>query len=114
MTKKLMVAGVLYVVWAAPVFADKEVVFSNCLLKVKGVTYIKGSCAGSLGSEGSFQIRNKLYNADIDPAAAEQANTALGSWDAQVDETNVHDDLGELTREGACWKNTRATICAWK
>ena len=66
MTKKLMMASVLYVVWAAPVFGDKEVVFSNCSLKVKGVTYIKGSCAGSLGSEGSFQIRNKLYNADID------------------------------------------------
>ena len=35
-----------------------------------------------------------------------------GSWNGTTKESRAHDPLGDLKREGACWVNETARVCA--
>ena len=85
--------------------------FSRCRLEVRGQRYIDGPCTGSLESNGSFQIDTPAYFAMVQ---VEQPGVALGFWNGDAYASHAHSDLGRLTRDGACWTNAQASVCAWK
>jgi len=91
-----------------------------CKLVVKGKTYINGRCNFEDFGDGSFAIgvlgddqpipAGGFYFAYVDV----HGNTAEAKWNE--DPTDLHADapLGTLTRNGACWENAIAQICAWR
>ena len=90
-----------------------------CKLVVKGKTYINGRCNfESLGADGSFAIgvlgddqpipREGFYFAYVDV----HGNTADAKWNEDRTELHANAPLGTLTRNGACWENAAAQICA--
>ncbi|BCU06759.1 lysozyme inhibitor LprI family protein [Allochromatium tepidum] len=85
--------------------------FSHCRLDVRGQRYIDGPCTGSLESDGSFQIYTPAYFAMIQ---VEQPGVAVGFWNEDAYASHAHSDLGRLARDGACWSNAQAQVCAWK
>ncbi len=40
--------------------------------------------------------------------------TGDGWWNGVDADSHAHDPLGKLTRQGACWVNARAKVCAMK
>jgi hypothetical protein len=90
----------------------------QCTLKVDGKTYLNGTCNIEVESGGSFTVgvgddaatASKWFAyVELD---AEHPGTAVGQWNGKLPESRAHDDLGTLTRRGACWVNSRATECA--
>jgi len=89
----------------------------GCTLQVDGRTYLDGPCNIDLESGGSFSIgtgndrTRSRYFAYV--AVEKDAGTAEGSWNgADPRSTHAHSPLGALRREGACWVNERARVCA--
>jgi hypothetical protein len=81
----------------------------QCKLVVEGKTYINGPCRfEALGTDGSFTIGGKNYFAYV----VIDEGTATASWNADPKSTHAHADLGAVTRNGACWENATAQICA--
>ncbi|MCL3882676.1 hypothetical protein [Marivita sp. GX14005] len=87
---------------------------AKCLLEVQGKTFIDGSCEfHTLSSnDGSFQITgaNGMHFAYL---YVEGDGKASAYWNGEIGENRAHDPLGTLTRDGACWSNTTAKLCAW-
>lgn len=83
----------------------------SCRLKVDEKVYITGDCWIRLEDDGSFQIMSldEQYFAQLSRSGIE----ALGFWNQTPYSTHAHSVLGEMDRSGACWKNSRAEICAW-
>ena len=107
----ILIGGCLAVLIAgtAPGFART----AKCLLVVDGKTYIDGPCDFTATKE-QFEISNRgtgkgLFFAivDIEPEGAE------GFWNAERGATHAHSRLGPLKRQGGCWVNDRAKVCAW-
>jgi hypothetical protein len=99
--------------WASDGFARS----GKCLLKVDGRTYLDAICNIERSEDGSFSIgtgersRSKYFAAvTVEPGAGR----ATGVWNGVTAESHAHEDLGTLTRRGACWSNARATVCAWR
>lgn len=85
--------------------------FSRCRLQVDGRDYIDGPCRGSLDRDGSFQINGPAFFAIVQ---VEEPGLALGFWNEEPHTTHAHVSLGLLRRDGACWINEQAILCAWK
>ena len=107
-------AAVLTVGWLLQT-GNSQATNGPCLLQVDGQTYLKGTCKISIEKGGSFSIqasndRNNKHRAGV---KREGPSSAKGVWNG-VGGTNKFEQLGELTRRGACWTNDRATICAWR
>ena len=87
----------------------------ECVLQVKGVSYIDGSCDVTMEKGGYFEVSSssgRLYFAQI---FVESDGSATGSWNGtSPGTTHAHSDLGALVRQGACWVNEQAKICAWR
>lgn len=84
-----------------------------CKFAVEGKTYINGRCNFEADPDGSFRIRDDLHTVYVDV----EGNTASATWNKIPWNTNpkpLHADspLGTLTRNGACWENATAQICA--
>jgi len=92
----------------------------TCLLEVNGHAYIKGPCnIDVMSKDGSFSIGTDeerdyfaYVNLDEPPKAGAQ-QTADGFWNEEPGVSHAHSPLGSLTRDGACWSNQTAKICAW-
>lgn len=85
----------------------------SCLLVVDGSQYIQGKCRfRPIGNDGSFQIMagNGKYFAQVH---INVPGLGIGYWNEDAYANHAHSDLGELMREGACWVNERASVCAW-
>lgn len=98
---------------AALVAAPLQARPADCLLAVGGQTYIAGSCdIIPLDDElGSFQI----ISTDLSYFAylyVEGADAASAFWNETAGASHAHTPLGALTRDGACWVNAAARICA--
>ena len=88
----------------------------ECVLQVKGVSYLDGPCDIAMERDGSFQVgtfrKGRLYFAVVFP---EGSGRATGSWNGTIPRaTHAHTDLGTLTRQDACWINEQARVCAWR
>lgn len=85
----------------------------KCLLEVSGKKYITGACKIEMDKDGSFRIydlKKRGYFAYVNIFE----NETLGYWNGIEKGSHAHDGLGELTRDGACWKNEKAKVCAWR
>lgn len=87
----------------------------QCVLDVKGVSYINGPCDILIEPGGSFEIdelrRGPHYFAQVD---MEDDGTASGHWNANRDYDHAQTYLGTVVRQGACWTNDTTKICAWR
>ena len=107
MQAKLVTIMLLMGVWTIPAAADGT---TRCVLEVDGQSYIDGPCEYSPSDSGDFQISAKDYFAYIYPSY----KPVLGYWNGTPGTTHAHDPLGELTKNGACWVNDRAKVCAYE
>ncbi|WP_246156198.1 hypothetical protein [Thiohalocapsa marina] len=94
-----------------PLAESTSQAFSRCRLQVDGRDYIDGPCRGSLEPDGSFQIYAPAFFAVV---LVEQPGQAAGYWNGEPHATHAHSPLGTLRRDGACWVNSDAMVCAWK
>jgi hypothetical protein len=97
--------------WASDGFARS----GKCFLSVDGRTYLDSICNIETSADGGFSIgtgertRSKYFAAvDVEPATGR----ATGYWNGRAAEGHAHETLGVLTRQGDCWRNERATVCA--
>ena len=86
-------------------------ILGECVLKVDGKTHIDGPCAILLGKTGYFGVYG-LTN-DYFSFVSPSNGIGDGSWNGVEQESHAHEDLGTLVRDGGCWSNRRATVCAW-
>lgn len=88
----------------------------KCRLVIDGKTYISGKCRIEMASDGtgSFQIFESGKRIGYFAQVQIDGEGALGYWNEEKGANHAHTPLGTLTRDGACWKNDRARICAWK
>lgn len=87
----------------------------TCLLEVGGRTFIDGPCEIDLESDGSFVVRS-LRGGEVDYFAyvlMDGGNRATGYWNEEPGASHAHSPLGTLARDGACWENETAKVCAW-
>lgn len=82
----------------------------ECLLTVKGKTYLSGTCKYDADPDGSFRLYGKKYFTYL---TVFENGTAEASWNADPKSTHAHAPLGELKRDGACWVSTTVKLCAW-
>ena len=97
---------------ATPGLADE----GRCLIEVDGRTFLKGRCNIEIQPGGSFTVgigdkSRSDYFASVNLGGY---GTAQGYWNGIGAESHAHSDLGVLKRNGACWSNRRARICAWR
>ncbi len=84
----------------------------DCLLVVKGRTYLDGRCEYESDKDGSFRMFGKDYFVYFNVL---EKNLGDASWNADPKSTHAHNRIGEMRRDGACWvmnKDTR--VCAWR
>ena len=82
----------------------------DCSLVVKGRSYLQGVCEfRPLGTDGSFSLHGDAYFAYVNLTGK---GVAEGSWNADPRSTHAQAPLGELRRQGACWENAQARVCA--
>lgn len=88
----------------------------KCLLEVHQKKYLNGPCEVSMESDGGFTIgasetKPITYFAIVEVTGK---NRAEGFWNEEEGATHAHTSLGDLVRQGACWQNAQAKVCAWK
>ncbi|MES5099265.1 hypothetical protein ABUK73_13635 [Agrobacterium sp. BA1120] len=81
----------------------------NCLLQVNGKKAIDGAChwSGSSLDKNSIYMQANGYFAYIEI----NQSTADGWWNETPGSTHAHSELGEMKREGQCWKNKNVRLC---
>ncbi len=89
----------------------------KCVLEVKHRKYLNGPCEVRIDEGGSFSIgaadtraRASRYFAYVTISDGE----AQGTWNGEDAETHAQEDLGVLKRDGACWVNDNARVCAYQ
>lgn len=79
--------------------------------------YLQSQCnIETAGPNGSFSIgtgqaTRSRYFAYVQ---IDGAGSGKGYWNGPTGESHAGDDLGGLTRSGACWQSERAKVCAWR
>lgn len=86
----------------------------RCKLVVKGQSYIDGPCFYSLDDEGSFSIYDTPegtggYFATL----VRDGASGVGYWNGSKGSTHAQDELGTMSRNGACWSNEDHRMCLW-
>lgn len=83
----------------------------RCKLNVGSLQPIDGACWIRLDGDGSFQIMSMdeqiFAQLDRDGAAG------VAFWNETPGASHAHASLGSMTRDGACWHNASAELCAW-
>ena len=87
----------------------------RCLLQVNGRTYLDSVCnidgnpADESFSIGTGEHSRSKYFAYVN---IEADGTAQGYWNGISAESHAHKELGRLVRQGECWVNDHARVCA--
>jgi hypothetical protein len=105
---------------SGPALAGSDIV-RKCLMQVDGKTYINGPCRFARVSDsddGSFGIESLTPKR---PGKSWPWQVTVGPdggyWnnDEGHPALHQHDNFGgPMRRQGACWVNARAKVCAWK
>jgi hypothetical protein len=89
----------------------------RCMIAVDDRTFLNGTCNIEVRPGGSFTVgageksRSKYFAyVQVDHATG----SGQGYWNGIEAESHAHEDLGMLKKNGACWQNARARICAWR
>jgi hypothetical protein len=89
---------------------------ADCYLSVGSFTYLDGPCNIDVQTDGSFSIgtgettRSPFFAYVFIDAGGK----ASASWNAAEGSNHADADLGAVTRQGGCWVNTNAKVCAWR
>ena len=110
--KPFMAAALL---WALT--APAQAFTGKCLLNVDGKNYLNGPCnIDMIDKDGSFTIG--ASDTSRSPYFAYVVVTSPGvaeaSWNRDPKSTHAHSTLGIMKRQGACWVNENARVCAMK
>ncbi|WP_139976506.1 hypothetical protein [Ochrobactrum sp. CGA5] len=85
----------------------------DCLIAVGGETYADGACQWRADKSGSFSVYSGKYSAAVNVDHVSTVHS--GYWNAGKGSYSQPDiAIGYMQQDGACWKSTTATICAWK
>ena len=107
--------ALLSVVVLAGALAAPATAAPTCLLEVDSKRYLDGLCTVTEAGSGSWLIvRDRLSG----QAATVKVNPILGGrgdavWTGPSGDGRLSEALGSVRREGSCWVNARARICAW-
>jgi hypothetical protein len=83
----------------------------DCLLQVKGKTYLKGTCMYDADKDGSFRLFGDKYFVYLNTFEDGKAGV---SWNETPNSSHAQSPLGEdFKRDGACWVGKKAKVCAW-
>ena len=98
--------------------AEAAVVRGKCTLTVAGITYIDGPCEiDFFAGDGSFSALQITGSGDLSYFAYVSVtgrDVAHGYWNEEPGANHAHTPLGTLRRNGACWSNSSARVCAWR
>lgn len=88
----------------------------RCVLEVHKKTYLDGPCEISINDDkGSFSIgASDKHPSKYFAYVTIDDDGAQGYWNEEPGATHAHSELGALKRDGACWKNDTARVCAYK
>ncbi|CEJ14863.1 hypothetical protein BN1110_05198 [bacterium YEK0313] len=93
-----------------------SVVYSGpgrCLLEINGRTYLEGACQIEQGSDTLRALppdgRLPGYFGYL---VFDDATQAEGYWNGEPRASRAHNRLGTMRRDGDCWVNAGARICA--
>jgi len=81
---------------------------AQCKFAVEGKTVINGRCNFEADPDGSFRIWDDVHTVYVNV----DGNTAEASWNRNPKSPHADSPLGTLARNGACWENATAKICA--
>lgn len=83
--------------------------FGKCRVTLEGKTVLEGACLIDLQEDGSFWVMDPKQQifASVDRATG----GAVASM--HEDRSGLDENLGDVSRRGACWKNDKIEICAW-
>jgi hypothetical protein len=104
--------GILLSVWATVAHANDV----DCLLEVRGTSYLDGVCNGEFRQGGSFTLglggeKNSQYFVSVE---RNSDGTATAHWNGRPGSNSANYPLGTLSRSGACWIGEQTKVCAWK
>ena len=91
----------------------------RCRIEVDGRPYLSGRCNIEREADGSVQVGVGSADDKVKPSrhfayvTSEGGGRGTAYWNGRDGGSHAHDPLGTVTRQGACWRNARATICAW-
>lgn len=108
---KKLFAALFVLALAAPALAFE----GKCLIRVGGKNYLKGRCEIELlDKDGSFTVgaSDKAPSDYFAYVTVMSPGVADGSWNRDPKATHAHAPLGVLKRQGACWVNDNAKVCA--
>jgi hypothetical protein len=112
MMKLFVAAGACFVCIAQ----NANAAAGECLLEINNRSYMDGPCNIVLQRGGSFSIgvgaRRSKYFAYVSIDAED--GVARGYWNGEEAASHAHEELGTLVRQGACWVNSQAKVCAWR
>ena len=88
----------------------------KCVLQVKGKTFLNGPCNVLVtDKQGSFSVGvSDTHRSKYFAYVNMEDDGAHGYWNETPSATHAQTELGILKRDGACWKNDTARICAYK
>ena len=109
---------------------------AKCYFAVNDVTYIDGACRFDfMAGDGSFSFNDmrmgtRCQSDDLGPGPCSMASTLVtrkGTFGQLVmtspgrakiywnggDSLHAHAEISPVTRQGACWQNSRVKLCAW-
>lgn len=82
----------------------------DCSLKVKGKTYLNGTCVYDGDADGSFRLFGDKYFVYLNML---EKGVASASWNGIEQASHAQELLGEdFKRKGGCWMGKNAEICA--
>lgn len=90
---------------------------AKCLLEIGGTAYINGRCPVMLQADGSFMVgadgetEIEGYFAVLNVTGKDVGE---GYWNEEPGAGHAQTSLGTMRRDGACWVNKSARICAWR
>jgi hypothetical protein len=87
----------------------------ECYLSVDSRTYLNGRCNVILRADGSFSIGAGEHSRSRFFAYVNMVDgQAWASWNGVANSNHAEVSLGTVVRQGGCWVNSRAKVCAWR
>ncbi len=82
---------------------------ADCVVELDGAKLVDGQCAFSMFQDGSIRLETLDATAvvNVDQYAATAGIKSFNAGGSQQ-------TIGVVSKNGACWQNLRARICAWK
>lgn len=98
---------------AASLTTEQALAFT-CHLSVETTVFTDGPCQYEEDVDGSFLFTDAKSDRMFVYVNMNGDGTAQGYWPGPAGGTHAHENLGILTRSGACWVNKAARVCAWR